>query len=124
MIIIFNTWCRCKLKEGDKILFTNMPKLKQMPNTKSQGKFLGPFTASRITDSRAIISKEELNSKRDKKVPIHITQLYYERQEIDSRLSNTKSTEKRKVDLTSDSRETKRMKLSQVRMFNISLNAS
>ena len=91
-----------------------MPKLKQMPNTKSQGKFLGPFTASRIIDSHAIISKEELNSKRDKKVPIHITQLYYERKEIDSRLTNTKSMEKRKVDLTSDSREAKRMKLSQV----------
>ena len=59
-----------------------MPKLKQMPNTKSQGKFLGPFTVSRITDSHAIISKEELNSKRDKKVPIHITLLYYERQEM------------------------------------------
>ena len=92
---------------------TNMPKLKQMPNTKSQGQFFRPFTASRVIDSHAIISKEELKSKRDKKVPIHITQLYYERQEFESRLSDTKSTEKRKVDL-SDNRETKRFKLPQV----------
>ena len=50
-----------------------------MPKTKNQGKYVGPFTASKIMDSHVVISHEELGSNKDKKVPIHITRVYHER---------------------------------------------
>ena len=81
-----------------------------MPNTKSQSKFLGPFTASKITDSHAIISKEELKSKKDKKVPIHITQLYHERQDNSGKITLGKRKSVAKI----DSDEVKRSKSSHV----------
>ena len=85
---------RCDVKEGDKILFTNIPKLKKMPKTKNQGKYVGPFTASKITDSHVVISHKELASNKDKKVPIHIARVYHERE-------NTPMSRKRKaVDIT------------------------
>ena len=71
--IYYLTTFRCDIKEGDKILFTNIRKLKKMPKTKNQGKYVGPFTASKIMDSHVVISHEELGSNKDKKVPIHIT---------------------------------------------------
>ena len=73
------TTFRCDIKEGDKIIFTNIRKLKKMPKTKNQGKYVGPFTASKIMDSHVVISHEELGSNKDKKVPIHITRVYHER---------------------------------------------
>ena len=45
---------RHEIKDGDEILYINMPKLK-MPNTKLQTKYLGPYTVSRITESHAVI---------------------------------------------------------------------
>ena len=99
---------RHEIKEGDKIIFTNMPKLKKMPKTQGQDKYLGPFTTSRITDSHAVISKEELGSKKDKKVPIHIARPYHQR------CSSSKSiAKKRKADDTSEC-ESKRNKTSMV----------
>ena len=53
----------------DKIVYTNMPKLKQ-------SKYLGPYTVSKVTDSHVTISQTELGAKKDKKIPIHHTSLF------------------------------------------------
>ena len=66
-----------------------------MPKTKNQGKYVGPFTASKITDSHVVISHKELASNKDKKVPIHIARVYHERE------NTPMSSRKRKaVDIT------------------------
>ena len=56
-----------------------MPKLKRLPNTKKQPKYLGPYTISEVTNSNVTISKEELGTNRDKKIPIHIVRPYFQR---------------------------------------------
>ena len=72
----------------DKIVYTNMPKLKHLPKTKKQSKYLGPYTVSKVTDSDVTISQTELGAKKDKKIPIHITRPYFAR-----------NTKKKKVNL-------------------------
>ena len=66
-----------------------------MPKTKNQGKFVGPFTASKIKDSDVVISYDELASNKDKKIPIHIARIYHERK-------NTSGSRKRKADDITD----------------------
>ena len=53
----------------DKIVYTNMPKLKHLPKTKKQLKYLGPYTVSKVTGSHVTISQTELGAKKDKKIP-------------------------------------------------------
>ena len=67
------------LKKDDKINYTNMPKLKNMPKRKKQSKHIGPYKVSKLTESHVTISKTELGAKKDKKNPIHITRPYFER---------------------------------------------
>ena len=86
-----------------------MPKLKKMPKTQGEDKYIGPFTTSRITDSHAVITKEELGSKKDKKVPIHIARPYHQR----CSNSSKSISKKRKGDETSEC-ESKRKKASMV----------
>ena len=74
----------------DKIVYTNMPKLKHLPKTKKQSKYLGPYTVSIVTDSHVTISQTELGANKYKKIPIHITRPYFAR-----------NTKKRKVSLDS-----------------------
>ena len=74
----------------DKIVYTNMPKLKHLPKTKKQLKYLGPYTVSKVTDSHVTISQTELGAKKDKKISIHITRPYFAR-----------NTKKKKVNLDS-----------------------
>ena len=47
---------RPEIKEGDSVVYTNMPKLKKMPNSKKQRKYIGPYTVKRVTNSHAIVS--------------------------------------------------------------------
>ena len=56
-----------------------MPKLKHLPNIKKQSKYFGPLTVAEVTDSHVTVSKEELKTKQDKKIPIHIVRPYFER---------------------------------------------
>ena len=58
-----------------------MPKIKHLPKTKLQGKYFGPHKVLRVTESHVVISKEELGSKTDRKIPIHTAHLYTERSE-------------------------------------------
>ena len=78
------------LKLGDKIIYTNMPKLKHLPKTKKQSKYLGPYTVSKITDSHVTIYQTELGAKKDNKILNNITRPYFER-----------NTKKMKVNLDS-----------------------
>ena len=50
-----------------------MPKLKRLPKTKKQLKYLGPYTLSKVTKSHVTISKTELRDKKHAKIHIHIT---------------------------------------------------
>ena len=36
--------CSASLKMDDKIVYTNIPKLKHLPKTKKQSKYIGPYT--------------------------------------------------------------------------------
>ena len=65
-----------------------MPKLKHLPKTKKQSKYLGPYTVSKVTNSHVTFSQTELVAKKDKKIPIHITRPYFAR-----------NTKKKKVNL-------------------------
>ena len=78
-IIIILSVISAPLKKDDKIIYTNMPKLKHMPKTKKQTKHLGPYTVSKVTESHVTISKTDLGTKKDKNIPIHITRPYFER---------------------------------------------
>ena len=71
--------CSASLKMDDKIVYTHMPKLKHLPKTKKQSKYIGPYTVSKVTDSHVTISQTELGAKKDKKIPIHITRPYFVR---------------------------------------------
>ena len=53
-----------------------MPKLKKMPNTKQQEKYIGPFTVSRLTDSDAFIPNPK-GWKKDKEIPIDLVRPYH-----------------------------------------------
>ena len=66
-----------------------------MPKTKNQGKFVGPFTASKITDRHVVISHDELASNKDKKVPFHIARIFHDRK-------NRSGSRKRKGDHITD----------------------
>ena len=74
----------------DKIVYTNMPKLKHLPRTKKQSKYLGPYTVSKVTNNHVTISRTELGAKKDKKITFHITRPYFAR-----------NTKKKKVNLDS-----------------------
>lgn len=78
-----------------------MPKLKKMPNTKHQNKYLGPYTVSRMTDSHAIIPNPKCGAglMKERKIPIDIVRPYYER---DLELGK-RPTRKRKSEDTLDS---------------------
>ena len=54
-----------------------MAKLKSLPNTKEQGKHLGPHTESRVTESHAVLASTD-PSKKEKKAPLHIARPYFE----------------------------------------------
>ena len=56
-----------------------MPKLKRLPKTKKQAIYLGPYTMSKVTESHVTISKTELEDKKEKKIPIHITRPYFQK---------------------------------------------
>ena len=64
--------------KGDQVLVTNMAKLKRLPNTKEQGKYLGPHKVSRVTESHAVLVSTD-PSKKEKKAPLHIVRPYFER---------------------------------------------
>ena len=70
------------------ILYTNMPKLKKMPNTKRQQKYMGPQTVKRVTDSHVVISQDQLGKQKEKRIPIHIARPYFERDANLSRKAN------------------------------------
>ena len=55
-----------------------MPKLKRLPKTKKQAKYLVAYTVSKVTESHVTISKTELGDKKDNKIPIHITRPYFQ----------------------------------------------
>ena len=59
---------RSEIKEGDDILFRNICKEKKMPGTKKQLKYHGPVTASKVTQSHALVLKAD--SWKMKKVPL------------------------------------------------------
>ena len=82
--LIYNAQIRSEVKEGDEILYTNMPKLKKMPHTKQESKYVGPCTVVRVTDSHAIISNHKVGSGKEKKIPIDIVRPYYRREDIGS----------------------------------------
>ena len=44
-----------------------MPKIKHLPNTKQQGKYIGPHTVKRVTESHVVISKKESAAKEIKR---------------------------------------------------------
>ena len=67
------------LEIEEKFIYTNMPKLKHLPKTKKQAKYLGPYTVSKVTDSHVTISKDEIGAKKDKKIARHIARPYFER---------------------------------------------
>ena len=69
---------RPEIKEGDRIVYTNMQKLKKMPNTKKQRKFIGPYTVKRVTNSHAIVSDTQ-HSEKNKKMSIDIVRQFYQR---------------------------------------------
>ena len=58
-----------------------MPKIKKMPNTKQQRRYLGPYTVTRVTDSHAVIPDPKAGAglKKEKKIPIDLIRLYHER---------------------------------------------
>ena len=56
-----------------------MPKLKHLPKTKKQAKYLGPYTGSKVTDSHVTNSKDEIGAKKDKKIARHFARPYFER---------------------------------------------
>ena len=59
------------------IMYTNIPKLKKMPNTKRQLRYLVPYMVERISGENA----------GQKRVPIHIVRPYFER-DIGNKLEN------------------------------------
>ena len=67
------------LEIEEKFIYTNMPKLKHIPKTKKQAKYLGPYTVSKVTDSHVTISRDEIGAKKDKKIARHIARPYFER---------------------------------------------
>ena len=69
------------INKDDQVLFTNIPKIKHLPKTKLQGKYFGTHKVLRVTESHVVISKEELGSKTDRKIPIHTARLHIERSE-------------------------------------------
>ena len=69
----------------DKIVCTNMPKLKHLPKTKNQSKYLGPYTVSKVTNNHVTISQTELGAKKDKKITFHITSPYFARKVEESK---------------------------------------
>ena len=75
--------CSASLKMDDKIVDR---KLRHLPKTKKQLKYIGPYTVSKVTNSHVAISQTELGAKKDKKIPINITRPYFAR--------NTKKKEK------------------------------
>ena len=56
------------LEIEEKFIYTNMPKLKHLPKTKKQAKYLGPYTVSKVTDSHVTISKDEIGAKRTRRL--------------------------------------------------------
>ena len=46
-----------------------MPKLKRLPKTKKQAKYLWPYTLSKVTESHVTISRTKLGCKKSKKFP-------------------------------------------------------
>ncbi|KAI6659466.1 hypothetical protein LOD99_10767 [Oopsacas minuta] len=54
------------IKQGDQILVRNMRKAKKMPGTKKGGKYIGPMTVAKVTESRALVLKEEAKSPKRK----------------------------------------------------------
>ena len=55
-------------------MYTNIPKLKKMPNTKKQPKYLGPYKVERRSGENVIILKTVTGKKtREKRIPIHIS---------------------------------------------------
>ncbi|KAI6653978.1 hypothetical protein LOD99_3154 [Oopsacas minuta] len=50
------------IKQGDQILVRNMQKAKKMPGTKKGGKYIGPMTIAKVTESYALVFKEEAKS--------------------------------------------------------------
>ena len=105
---------RSTLKEGDKILFANMPKLKRLPNTKAQDKYLGPHTVAKVTDSHVVISNTNFGTKKDKKIPLHIVRPYFER----SLLKTEKTKRKRKAESIGPEHKKLRPNSSQVYIMN------
>ena len=64
------------LEIEEKFIYTNMPKLKHLPKTKKQAKYLGPYTVSKVTDSHVTISKElELKRTRRLLATLHVLTL-------------------------------------------------
>ena len=61
---VFKLFIRPEIKEGDSVVYTNMPKLKKMPNTKKQRKYIGLYTVKRVTNSHAIVSDTQHSQKR------------------------------------------------------------
>ena len=55
-----------------------MQKLKKMPNTKKQRKFIGPYTVKRMTNSHAIVS-DIPHSEKEKKISIDLVRPFFQR---------------------------------------------
>ena len=71
---------RKPIVKGDIIMYTNIPKLKKLPNTKTQPKYLGPYTVERVSGENIIILITTVAGKtREKRVPVHIVRPYFER---------------------------------------------
>ena len=81
------------INKDDKILFTNMPKIKHLPNTKQQGKYIGPHTVKRVTESHVVISKERIGCKGEKKIPIHTVRPYIQRKSVSGKRKIQKDSE-------------------------------
>ena len=82
-----------------------MPKLKKLPNTKKQKKYLGPYTVSRLTESHAFIPNPKPGVRKENKIPIDIVRPYYER---DAGLERC-TQRKRKLESVVDSHQSKKL---------------
>ena len=84
---------RSTLKLGDKILYTNIPKQKKLPNRKNQPRYLGPDTVSDVSESHVTISKATKRGTK-RKIPIHTVRPYYERS---SGIEDVEGTDGKKI---------------------------
>ena len=107
---------RSEIKEGDDILFRNICKEKKKPGTKKQLKDHGPVTASKVTQSHALVLKADIWKM--KKVPLNISRKYHSR-------TTTNSSKRKSPALPTDTSAPKKIKkntnviLAQISSFKI-----